>query len=115
MDHRLVSGIERALGWDGPAALGTGLARGRLADEDLPARIMTPHRLLDLIMRRHLSNPQFRMYADSGELHPSAYLSEVVSRRRQAVRQADMAAVGRHLNGGASIVLDSADTFDPTI
>jgi hypothetical protein len=115
MDHRLVSGIEHALGWGGPAALGTGLARGRLADEDLPARIMTPHRLLDLIMRRHLSNPQFRMYANGEELHPSAYLNEVVNRRRQAVRQADMAAVGRHLNGGASIVLDSVDTFDPTI
>lgn len=115
MDHRLVSGIEQALGWDGPESLGTGFRRGRLADGSLPARIMTPHRLLDLIMRRHLSNPQFRMYAGGGELHPSSYLSEIVNRRRQAVRQADMAAVGRILNDGGSLVLDSADAFDPTV
>lgn len=115
MDHRLVTGIEQALGWDGPAALGAGFARGHLADDALPGRIMTPYRLLDLLMRRHLANPQFRMYSDGEELHPSSYLTEVVSRRRQTVRQADMAAVGGHLNDGASIVLDSVDTLDPTI
>src|SRR5579864_2818814 len=104
MEHRLVSGIEQALGWDGPAALGTSFTRGHLDDDHLPGRIMTPHRLLDLIMRRHLANPQFRMYANGQELHPSAYLNEIVNRRRQAVRQADMAAVGQHLNAGASIV-----------
>lgn len=115
MDHRLVSEMEQALGWDGPAALGTGLARGRLDDSRLPARMMTPHRLLDLIMRRHLANPQFRMYSGGEELHPSCYLNEVVNRRRQAVRQADMAAVGRYLNDGASIVLDDVGAFDPTL
>ena len=115
MEHRLVSGMEKALGWDGPGAVGTAFARGQLADPDLASRLMTPSRLLATVQRRHLSNPQLRCYADGGELHPSNYLSTVVNRRRQGVSQADMAALGRILSGGGTMVLDSVDTFDPTL
>ncbi|MGW7304012.1 JmjC domain-containing protein [Streptomyces sp. NPDC054835] len=115
MEHRLVTHIEKALGWDGPGSVGTAFARGRLTDPELPARLLTPHKLLDLIKRRHLANPQLRCYAESNEIHPSTFLSTNVNRRRQAVSQADMAALGRILNEGGTAVLDHVDFFDPTL
>lgn len=42
MEHRLVTAIQKALGWDGPALLGADFARGELADPGLPERLMTP-------------------------------------------------------------------------
>lgn len=115
MDHRLVTGIEKAFAWHGPVGLGTTLVRGRIEDEDLPARLITPYGLLELIMRRHLANPQLRMYAEGKALHPSAFLTNFVSRRRQASRRADMAAVGRILNEGGTAILDTINMFDPTL
>jgi hypothetical protein len=95
--------------------VGTAFARGRLTDPELPARLLTPHKLLDLIKRRHLANPQLRCYAQGDEIHPSTFLSTNVNRRRQAVSQADMAALGRILNEGGTVVLDHVDFFDPTL
>ncbi|QNA75378.1 cupin [Streptomyces sp. So13.3] len=115
MEHRLVTGIEKALGWDGPGPVGTVFARGQLADLNVITRLMTPYRLLETIQRRHLANPQLRCYAKGDEVHPSTFLSTAVNRRRQAVNQADMAALGRILNGGGTVVLDHVDFFDPTL
>lgn len=115
MEHRLVTGIEKALGWDGPGPVGTAFARGHLADPGLTTRLMTPNRLLETIRHRHLTNPQLRCYAEGDEVHPSLFLSTNVNRRRQAVSQADMAALGRILNGGGTVVLDHVDFFDPTL
>ncbi|GAA0426307.1 hypothetical protein Acor_54940 [Acrocarpospora corrugata] len=114
MEHRLITGIEKALGWDGPGTMGTAFTRGHLADPTLTIRLLTPYRLLDIVKRRHLSNPQLRCYAEGDELHPSSYLSTAVNRRRQAVTQADMAALGRILGGGGTAILDAIDSFDPT-
>lgn len=55
MEHRLVTGIEKALGWGGPGPVGTAFARGHLADSDLITRLMTPNRLLETIRHRHLA------------------------------------------------------------
>jgi hypothetical protein len=115
MDHRLVTAIEKAFGWDGPVALGTTLARGHIEDEQLLPRLMTANGLLELVMRRHLSNPQVRMYSEGKVLHPSAFLTNFVSRRRQTSRRADMAAVGRILNEGGTLILDTINMFDPTL
>src|SRR6185312_4224436 len=115
MDHRLVTGIEKAFAWHGPVGLGTTLVRGWIEDEDLPARLITPYGLLELIMRRHLANPQLCMYAEGKALHPSPFLTNFVSRRRQASRRADMAAVGRILNEGGTAILDTINMFDPTL
>ncbi|RSN18766.1 cupin [Streptomyces sp. WAC 01325] len=115
MEHRLVTGIEKALGWGGPGPVGTAFVRGNLADPDLITRLMTPNRLLETIRHRHLANPQLRCYAQGDEVHPSLFLSTNVNRRRQAVSQADMAALGRILNGGGTVVLDHIDFFDPTL
>ncbi|WP_435211941.1 JmjC domain-containing protein [Streptomyces sp. bgisy034] len=115
MEHRLVTGIEKALGWGGPGPVGTAFARGHLADPDLITRLLTPNRLLETIGHRHLANPQLRCYAEGDEVHPSLFLSTNVNRRRQAVSQADMAALGRILNGGGTVVLDHVDFFDATL
>jgi hypothetical protein len=115
MEHRLVTGIQKALGWDGPGPMGSTFSRGALEDLSLVERLMTPYRLLEIVRTRHLSNPQLRCYAEGRELLPSAYLSDVVSRRKQSARRADMAAVGRILNSGGTLVLDTLDTFDPTM
>lgn len=115
MEHRLVTHIEQALGWVGPGSVGSAFVRGRLTDPALPARLLTPYKLLDLIKRRHLANPQLRCYAAGDEIHPTAFLSTNVNRRRQAVSQADMAALGRILNNGGTVVLDHADFFDSTL
>lgn len=115
MDHRLVTAIEKAFGWDGPTALGTELTRGRIEDEQLPPRLLTPYGLLELVMRRHLANPQIRMYSEGQVLHPAGFLTNFVSRRRQASRRADMASVGRILNEGGTLILDTVNMFDPTL
>lgn len=115
MEHRLLTAIEKAFDWDGPSRVGSAFARGSLDEPDLVARLMTPYRLLDIVRRRHLTNPQLRCYSEGNELLPSGYLSDVVNRRRQAVRQADMSALGRVLENGGTMVLDSVDTFDPTL
>ena len=93
MEHRLVTGIEKALGWDGPGPMGSVFSRGRLDDPGLTERLMTPYRLLELVRTRHLSNPQLRCYAEGRELLPSAYLSDVISRRTQAATTAKTSAL----------------------
>ncbi|MGH3754194.1 MAG: hypothetical protein ACRDRP_16165 [Pseudonocardiaceae bacterium] len=50
--HRLIQGVEQALSWTGPSALGTQFARGKLPDPELVTRLLTPRRLLDVLMRR---------------------------------------------------------------
>ncbi|MGH3565278.1 MAG: JmjC domain-containing protein [Pseudonocardia sp.] len=115
MDHLLVDGVEKALGWSGPARLGKVFARGQLPDPALCARLLTPHRLLDLAMRRSLSPPQFRCLQDGHELHPREYTATTRTRRGQAIGMVDMDRLGRLLESGITVVLDATDTFDPTM
>ncbi|GAA2590362.1 hypothetical protein Stube_09540 [Streptomyces tubercidicus] len=60
MEHRLIREVEEALGWSGPEPLGEQFARGSIAHPDVLERLLTPNRLLDMVMRRSLTNPQFR-------------------------------------------------------
>lgn len=115
MEHYLIQEIEKALGWNGPQPLGQHFAVGGMATPELCARLLTPARLLDLIMRRSLSAPQFRCFQGGNELHPDAYLGNVVSRRGQSVPMARMDRLGRLINSGCTIVLDTLDAFDATM
>lgn len=115
MEHRFVREIEQALSWPGPSMLGEGFARGSMSDSSLPTRLLTPHKLLDLIMRRSLSAPQFRCFRAGEELHPSRFLSDSVSRRGQSIRIPDMRRLGRLLDDGCTLVLDEVNFFDPTM
>ncbi|QVJ01006.1 cupin [Nocardiopsis eucommiae] len=115
MEHRFVQEIERALNWSGPFMLGKEFAHGSMTDPALPSRLLTPYKLLDLIMRRSLATPQFRCFQAGEELHPSRFLSDTVSRRGQSVRVPDMSRLGRLLEEGCTLVLDEANFFDPTM
>lgn len=115
MQHRLISAVEEALGWSGPEQLGVRFARGRIDDPDVVKRMLTPERLLDLVMRRSLANPQCRCFRDGKELHPREYLSTSVTRRGQSIPMVDMRHLGRLLKKGATLVLDQANVFDPTM
>lgn len=114
MDHYLVAAIEKALGWNGPQGLGRDFALGRVAPE-LCTRLLTPTRLLDVIMRRSLSYPQFRCFRGGEEMHPDAYLRNTVTRRGQSLSMARMDRLGAFIKSGCTIVLDTLDTFDPTM
>ncbi len=115
MDHLLVDGVEKALGWSGPSGLGKVFARGQLPNPAVCARLLTPHRLLDLAMRRSLSPPQFRCLQAGHELHPREYITTTRTRRGQAIPMVDMDRLGRLIEEGVTVVLDATDTFDPTM
>ncbi|MGH8901845.1 MAG: JmjC domain-containing protein [Egibacteraceae bacterium] len=115
MDHRLIQAVEKALGWSGPGSLGTAFARGSMDDTELCERLLTPTKLLDLVMRRSLEPPQLRCFRDGIELHPDDYLAAAVNRRRQSVRLADMRRLTVLSKSGFTLVLDALDTFDPTM
>ncbi len=115
MDHEFVRGVEQALGWEGPSALGKGFARGSITDLTLLERLLTPGRLLDLVMRRSLTTPQLRIFQDGAELHPGRYINPAVTRRGQAIPVADMRRVGELLRSGCTMVLDELDFFDPVM
>ena len=115
MEHRLINGIEAALGWSGSGGLGGDFARGHIDDADLMERILTPNRLLDIVLRRSLSNPQFRCFQGGEELHPNTYLVDEVSLRGQAIRMVNTHRLGGLLRQGATVVMDQVNTFDATM
>lgn len=115
MDHSLPRAVEEALGWDGPGQLGVQFARGSLSNTELVRRLLTPARLLDVVMRRSLENPQFRCFKGGEELHPDAYLNPQVTLRGQTIPMANMRRLGSLLDEGATVILDQVNTFDPTM
>lgn len=115
MEHRLVQAIEKALDWSGPDSVGTAFARGSLDDPGLCSRLLTPSRLLDVIMRRSLEPPQLRVFRDGHELHPDNFLTTGVERRGKAVRMTDMSKLAGLLETGCTVVLDGLDLLDSSM
>ena len=115
MEHQLISAIETALGWSGPAELGRDFVRGSVDDPALVSRIMTPNRLLDIAMRRSLNRPQFRCFQKGEEVHPAIYYTDSVSPRGQSISMVNMRSLGRLLGEGATVIMDQANVFDPTM
>ncbi|MBK6016801.1 JmjC domain-containing protein [Streptomyces sp. MBT53] len=115
MEHRLISAIETALGWSGPEGLGKDFVRGSMDDPALVSRIMTPNRLLDIAMRRSLNRPQFRCFQKGEEVHPAIYYTDSVSPRGQSISMVNMRSLGRLLGEGATVIMDQANVFDPTM
>ena len=107
--------IEQALGWRGVDGLGAAFARGTMPDPGLCARLLTPAGLLDILMRRSLSPPQFRCFQNGQELHPDAYLTQLVTRRSQALPMVNMDRLNQLMQSGCSVVLDALDSFDATM
>ena len=115
MQHRLISAIETALGWSGAQDLGREFARGSIDDTDLLPRILTPNRMIDIVMRRSLNRPQFRVFQHGEEVHPAIYYTDSVSPRGQSISMVNMASLGRLLREGATVIMDQANVFDPTM
>lgn len=115
MDHRLVADLQQALTWSGPEPLGTEFTRGSLPDPGLATRLLTPTKLLDLIMRRALTFPQLRLVDAGQDVHPGRYLKGLPDRRGASVSVPDMRKLGRLLRSGCTLVLDTVDFFDPTL
>jgi hypothetical protein len=115
VEHRLVSAIETALGWSGAEDLGRSFVRGSIDDSELVSRVLTPNRMLDIAMRRSLSRPQFRVFQEGEEVHPAVYFTESVSPRGQSISMVNMNGLGRLLRNGATVILDQANVFDPTM
>lgn len=115
MEHRLISAIEAALGWSGVDELGKGFVRGSMDDPALVSRVLTPNRLLDIAMRRSLNRPQFRCFQKGEEVHPAIYYTDTVSPRGQSIPVVNMRSLGRLLGEGATLILDQANVFDPTM
>ncbi|MGI5436767.1 JmjC domain-containing protein [Streptomyces shenzhenensis] len=115
MEHRLISAIEAALGWSGAEELGKDFVRGNMDDPALVSRIMTPNRLLDVAMRRSLNRPQFRCFQKGEEVHPAIYYTDSVSPRGQSISMVNMRSLGRLLGEGATVIMDQANVFDPTM
>jgi JmjC domain len=114
MDHRLVGAIEKALDWTGPDALGREFTRGALPERNLCARLLTPARLLDLVMRRSLAPHRLQILVDGEFLHPHYYLTTATARRGQTP-MADMRRLGELLRSGCTLVVDELNTYDPTM
>jgi hypothetical protein len=115
MEHRLISAIETALGWSGADGLGKSFARGSIGDAGLVSRLLTPNRLLDIAMRRSLDRPQIRCFQQGEEVHPAVYFTDSVSPRGQSIPMVNMRSLGRLLGEGATLILDQANVFDPTM
>ncbi|MFE5873413.1 JmjC domain-containing protein [Streptomyces roseifaciens] len=115
MEHRLISAMEAALGWNGPQHLGKDFARGSIHNPTLLSRMLTPNRLLDIAMRRSLCRPQFRVFCKGEEVHPAVYFTDSVSPRGQSISMVNMHRLGDLLKEGATVILDQANVFDPTM
>lgn len=115
MDHLLVPALQEALGWHGPQMLGTDFAHGTIADTDLCSRLLTPNRLLDLVMRRSLTSDFLRCLVDGKDLHPNRYLGVLPARRGRSVSLADMERLGHLLKAGCTLVVDTINIYDPTM
>ncbi|MFE7460593.1 JmjC domain-containing protein [Streptomyces sp. NPDC012600] len=115
MEHRMIQALEKALGWSGAEELGTGFVRGKVGDPALVSRIMTPNRLLDIAMRRSLNRPQLRCFRQGEEVHPAVYFTDSVSPRGQSISMVNMRSLGSLLKDGATLILDQANVFDPTM
>ncbi|WP_460066149.1 JmjC domain-containing protein [Streptomyces sp. YKOK-I1] len=115
MKHRLIDAIETALGWSGVDDLGKSFVRGSTDAPDLMSRILTPNRLLDIAMRRSLNRPQFRVFREGEEVHPAVYFTDSVSPRGQSIPMVNMHSLGTLLRDGATVILDQANVFDPTM
>ncbi|MGW4624584.1 JmjC domain-containing protein [Streptomyces rubiginosohelvolus] len=115
MEHRMVQALEKAFGWSGAEELGTSFVRGHVDDPTLVSRMMTPNRLLDIVMRRSLSRPQLRCFRQGEEVHPAVYFTDSVSPRGQSISMVNMRSLGSLLRDGATLILDQANVFDPTM
>jgi hypothetical protein len=112
MRHQLINGIEHALGWSGAGRLGEQFARGTLPDRAVCERLLTPTKLLDLVMRRSLTPHRLRCLVNGTDVHPQDYFTMFEARGGQAMQMADMYRIGQLIKSGCTLVLNETNTYD---
>lgn len=113
MQHRLIKNFEQALGWDGPEF--DGFAVGTLPDADLATRLLTPERLLDMLLRHVLGRPKMYCLRNGEYLSPELYSRIMSSGISHSVSVVDPNAFGKLLDEGLTVVTEQLDVMDPTI
>jgi hypothetical protein len=114
MEHRLIANIQKALGWTGPELIGQDFSRGHLPDPELCSRLLTPQKLLDLMMRRSMAPHRLQCLVDGEFLHPRRYLAASTARTGE-VPIADMQRLGALVKSGCTLVADQLNAYDPTL
>ncbi|SDX99718.1 Cupin superfamily protein [Saccharopolyspora shandongensis] len=112
MTLRFVRDLEQALAWDNAGDLGRDFARGALPDPELSTRLLTPHRLLDLLSWRSVDFPQIRALQHGADVHTRGYLTARTTRRGQSVPIVDTEKLGVLLGEGAQVVVDALNHLD---
>lgn len=112
MRHLLVDNLRRGVGLTAPRGE---FVRGSLPDPRLCERLMTPSRLLDILMRGGVGLPQVRCLRDGTDLHPNAYTTTFDSRRGANIPIIDMPRLTHLLAGGMTLVADAVDAVDPVL
>lgn len=115
MNHQLIDQLLFAFKWKGPEGIGREFVWGQFEDKALCKRILTPHRMLDLIMRRSLAHHRLRCLVDGEDIHPQRYIKMSTSRRGYSVPIADMNRIGGLLETGCTIILDEVNMYDPSL
>ncbi|MGI8311474.1 JmjC domain-containing protein [Saccharopolyspora hattusasensis] len=115
MTLRFVRDLEQTLAWEGAGDLGRDFARGTLPDPAVVTRLLTPHRLLDLLSWRSLDFPQIRVLQHGADVHTRAYLTTRTSRRGQSVPIVDTEKLGVLLTDGTQVIVDALNHLDPTL
>ncbi|EQD87827.1 JmjC domain-containing protein [Saccharopolyspora erythraea] len=77
--------------------------------------MLTPYRLLDLVMRRSLTYPRLRCLVGGADLREQDYITPQRIRRGYSVPMPDMHQISRYLRDGCTLVLDDLGAYDPTM
>jgi hypothetical protein len=114
MDHQLIYEIEKAFGWNGANGLGREFVQGEI-DVELCDQLLTPTRLLELIMRRSMSPYHLKCLSNGIDVNPDTYLSMTNERRGRNVPMANMRQIGSLLQSGCTFVVPEVNTYDATM
>ncbi|MEU6267816.1 JmjC domain-containing protein [Saccharopolyspora shandongensis] len=110
MQHKLVSELAAIT-----SDFDSTFTHKNLGNLGLCSRLMTPHRLLDLVMRRSLTYPRLRCLVGGSDLREQDYVTPQQLRRGYSVPMPNMGQIGRYLCDGCTLVLDDLGAYDPTM
>ncbi|MCP2166854.1 cupin domain-containing protein [Goodfellowiella coeruleoviolacea] len=113
MRHEFATAVADALNLS-TETIGTEFRKASI-HPDLSARLLTPQKLLDVVMRRSLEAHKLRVLVGGRDLHPQDYLRMNVASRGHSTPLADMVRLGRHLASGATMVADGLGIYDPVL
>lgn len=79
------------------------------------ADLLTWNDLAELVGSRRLEPPQFRVFADGGEVSHQTYLRPIVTRANAAYRRIDTAVLHRLASDAVTLVVNNIDEMHPPV